>query len=212
MWLGKTHVFPVCRLNRSSLKSHFNRLLPNTLIYIAVVTSLNWRCLGCGNFMTQFCHLSLLSPWCRARLGVTHVGRVYLPGLLASSPEHPPHQPGQVCPGHLGCQSGGGGSHIVQITGISHSSKVVALQAFEFLPASPNSCSTQCSIILGLNKYRIMLLLVNIYLIMSQWIQLVQVFWGKQVLDMTQGINMDAPKFPNLISLWNWSSPGNIFS
>lgn len=38
-----------------------------------------------------------------------------------------------------------------------------------------------------------MLLLVNIYLIISQWIQLVQVFWGKQVLDMTQGINMDAP-------------------
>lgn len=153
MWLGKTHLFPVCRLNRSSLKSHFNGLLSITLrIYIAGLTSLNWRCLGCHNFMTQFCHLSLLSPWCRARLGVTHVGRVYLPGLLASSPEHPPHQPGQVCPGHVGCQSGGGGSHLVHITGISHSSKVVALQAFQFLPTSPNSCSTQCSIILGLNQ------------------------------------------------------------
>lgn len=45
---------------------------------------------------------------CRAGLGVADVGCVCLPGLLAPSPEHPTHQPGQVCPGHMGCKRGGG--------------------------------------------------------------------------------------------------------
>ena len=59
-------------------------------------------------------HISLSFPCClssrscRAGLGITDFRGVCLPGLLTPSPEHPPHQPGEVCPGHLGCQWGGG--------------------------------------------------------------------------------------------------------
>lgn len=45
---------------------------------------------------------------CRAGLGVADFGCVRLPGLLAPPPEHPPHQPGQVGAGHVGCQRRGG--------------------------------------------------------------------------------------------------------
>lgn len=51
---------------------------------------------------------SLSSLTCRAGLGVADFRRVRLPGLLAPSPKHPPHHPGQVCPGDVGCQRGGG--------------------------------------------------------------------------------------------------------
>lgn len=114
MRLRTSRLYPVCRLNRISPKSHFTCLpfqagTSRVPLFFAGVTFPNTCCLCCGIsaiFPLFFFLFSL--PRCRAGLGVAHVGRVCLPGLLAPPPEHPPHQPGQVCPGHVGGRPGGG--------------------------------------------------------------------------------------------------------
>lgn len=52
--------------------------------------------------------LSYPSFSCRAGLGFADFGCVCLPGVFAPSPQHPSHQPSQVCSGHVGGEWGGG--------------------------------------------------------------------------------------------------------
>lgn len=108
--------------------------------------------------------------FCRAGLGVAHVGCVYLPGLLAPSPEHPPHQPGQVRPGHVGCQSGGGRPSMAHIARITVARQPLESRPPQVFPEAPLLFPPKQhhfgSLLRGFNAEK--RCLANIYLIVSE--------------------------------------------